>query len=172
VHLAGGDLGFAGRRPETGPEDQDALGRRLQLRRTLSEKTCRHALAHLSADASRCGRGGTSISRHDDEISWRPIGQQKLGGPGRATSSTLWHFMGDRRTGNSRNQSRSYDPGVALWIPRNLSHRYDRAALELLAHYPHPLSQRDVSAERSSGSFSVTRDFAHRTANGLKGRIT
>jgi hypothetical protein len=66
-------------------------------------------------------------------------GDNRLGGVG-ALSHRLRHFMGDRRARDSRNPCRSDHAGMALWIPRNLSHRYDRAALELIAQYAHPLS--------------------------------
>src|SRR5580658_648097 len=54
---------------QAGPEDQDAPRCRLQLRRAVPRKNVRHALAHLSADASRRECDGMRISRDDVELS-------------------------------------------------------------------------------------------------------
>jgi hypothetical protein len=61
---------------QTGQEDQDATGYRVQLRRAVSRKTARHALAHLSADASRRGRG----RMRSVAMTWKflGVGQRKL----------------------------------------------------------------------------------------------
>jgi hypothetical protein len=57
---------------QTGPEDQDAIGCWFQLLRAISRKTSRHALADLSANASRSGRGRTLICLDDDAILMTP----------------------------------------------------------------------------------------------------